>query len=318
MFQVNIDSGYKNSKGFYLDYYKTNSEWDIDNTSWHIYRDKQDAAINFKITLKRKPMYFMMSILLPICMLSILNICVFVIPVNSGEKASYAVTVFLSFAVFLTIISDTFPKNSESIPLFTTFLVMQTTVSAITTILALVLSRLESFGDAKVPGLLVKLMKMRSCRPRRSRGNRTSCRPCLSRGNKSKVHVIEPTEDAENSTDSLKNDHTVKVEWKDAVNFLDFVFFVLFSVMLIVSIITFLYFAASKGKVYNEEFNYTSNGQYEQHDNSGHGSGNDGGLDSGQDSGHGSGHDDGGNNDQTDNYYNYYYYDRDDYHNNYY
>ncbi|KAH3892845.1 hypothetical protein DPMN_016978 [Dreissena polymorpha] len=87
MFQVNLDSGYNNSKGFYLDYYETNSEWDIDNTSWHIYRDKQDSAINFKITLKRKPMYFMMAILMPICMLSILNICVFVIPVNSEKRA---------------------------------------------------------------------------------------------------------------------------------------------------------------------------------------------------------------------------------------
>ncbi|KAH3892844.1 hypothetical protein DPMN_016977 [Dreissena polymorpha] len=154
-------------------------------------------------------------------------------------------------------------------------------------------------------------MKMKSCRPR---ANRTSCRLCLSRGNKTKVHVIEPTEDAEKSTDTFKNNPTVQVEWKDAVNFLDFVFFVLFSIIFIVSIITFLYFAASKGRMYNEEFNYSSDGQYEQHQNSG----NDGGLGSGQDSGHGSGHDDGGNNDQTDNYYNFYYYDRDDYHNYFY
>ncbi|XP_052224722.1 acetylcholine receptor subunit alpha-L1-like [Dreissena polymorpha] len=53
--QVNMESGYRDSQGFDLDYYETNSEWDIVNTSWHVYRDQQDAAINFKMTLKRKP-----------------------------------------------------------------------------------------------------------------------------------------------------------------------------------------------------------------------------------------------------------------------
>ncbi|KAH3822345.1 hypothetical protein DPMN_124122 [Dreissena polymorpha] len=275
-----MESGYNDSKGFNLDYYETNSEWDIANTSWHVYQDKQDAAINFKTTLKRKPMYFMMSVLLPICMLSILNICVFMILVNSGEKASYAVTVFLSFAVFLSIASDTYPKNSDSIPLFTTFLAMQTTVSAMTTMLALVFSRLESFGDAKVPGPLVKLMKIRNCHP------------CLSRGNKTKVHVVKPMENADNSTDSLKNEPPVEVYWKDAVNFLDFVCFVLFSIMFILSTMICFYFALSKGRVFNEELEFKSMGMYEQNNESGH--------------------DDGVNNNHTDDYdwensYSYYH-----------
>ncbi|KAH3781616.1 hypothetical protein DPMN_159516 [Dreissena polymorpha] len=253
-----MESGYRDSQGFDLDYYETNSEWDIVNTSWHVYRDQQDAAINFKMTLKRKPMYFMMSVLLPICILSILNICVFMIPVNSGEKASYAVTVFLSFAVFLTIVSDNHPQNFESTPLITSFLVMQTTVSALTTMLALVFSRLESFGDANVPSPLVKLMKL------------MSCLPCLSRARKTKGNVIEPIEGSGKETDTPKKDPSVKVDWTDAVNFLDFVCFVLFSILFVMSIMICFALATSKGKVYNDEFYYKINGMYEQYDNSGH------------------------------------------------
>ncbi|KAH3717634.1 hypothetical protein DPMN_060427 [Dreissena polymorpha] len=252
-----MESGFNDSKGFNLEYYETNSEWDIVNTSWIVYRDKQDAAINFKMTLKRKPMYFMMSVLLPICMLSILNICVFMIPVHSGEKASYAVTVFLSFAVFLTIVSDTHPQNSESTPLITSFLVIQTTVSSLTTILALVFSRLESFADAKVPSPLVKLMKL------------MSCRPCLSHARKTKGNVVEPTEDSGNATDTPKKGPSVNVDWTDAVNFLDFLCFLLFSILFIMSIIVCFALATSKGRVYNVEFNYNSNGMYEQYDNNG-------------------------------------------------
>ncbi|KAH3797417.1 acetylcholine receptor subunit alpha-like [Dreissena polymorpha] len=251
--QVHMKSGFNASEGFNLEYYETNTKWGIVNTSWHVYRDKQDAAINFKMTLKRKPMYFMMSVLLPICMLSILNICVYMIPVNSGEKAGYAVTVFLSFAVFLSIVSDTNPQNSETTPLITYFLVMQTASSALTTMLALVFSRLESFGDAKVPSSLVKLM------------NLMRCRPCLSCARKTKGNVIEPIDDSENATDTPKKGPSVKIDGTDAVNFLDFMCFVLFSLLFIISIMVCYVLATSKGRVYNEEFNYKSKDMYEQY-----------------------------------------------------
>jgi hypothetical protein len=37
---------------------------------------------------------------------------VFIVPVDSGEKVSYVLTVFLSLAVLLTIVTDSLPPTS--------------------------------------------------------------------------------------------------------------------------------------------------------------------------------------------------------------
>ena len=50
--------------------------------------------------------------MLPIILSSLLVTLVFVVPVGSGEKLSYILTVLLTIAVFLTIIGDTLPAIS--------------------------------------------------------------------------------------------------------------------------------------------------------------------------------------------------------------
>ena len=69
------------------------------------------------LSLKRKPLYIVLNILWNIMLLAVLNICVFLIPVDSGEKVGFVVTMFLSMIVFLTIGSSKLPENSDRISL---------------------------------------------------------------------------------------------------------------------------------------------------------------------------------------------------------
>ena len=57
----------------------------------------------------------MLNTIVPVVMLSLLNVLVFLLPASSGEKMALAVTVLLSFTVYLSIISEVMPKTSESI-----------------------------------------------------------------------------------------------------------------------------------------------------------------------------------------------------------
>ena len=50
---------------------------------------------------------------LPICVLGILNLFVFLLPPESGERVGYSITVLLSIVVFLTITSNSLPGTSE-------------------------------------------------------------------------------------------------------------------------------------------------------------------------------------------------------------
>jgi hypothetical protein len=103
----------KGGKGIELFDFEENGEWTIIDTNADDAIESDEASVTFSMTIRRKPLYYILNIVLPVVMLSILDICVFILPAESGEKTSYAITVFLAFAVFLTIVSTALPQNSE-------------------------------------------------------------------------------------------------------------------------------------------------------------------------------------------------------------
>ncbi|XP_046378340.2 neuronal acetylcholine receptor subunit alpha-7-like [Haliotis rufescens] len=118
-----------------LDLFNANSQWDIIHTSAHRVvlqtSDMPHPFINFKMTLKRKSSLVILTTLLPVLMLALVNVMVFLIPVESGEKLSFAITVLLSFMVSLTFITGLLPQNGDTLPVFTIFIVGQFVMSSI-------------------------------------------------------------------------------------------------------------------------------------------------------------------------------------------
>ena len=140
--------------------YEGNSGWTIVSSEIVAKTEHEDSYAICSITLKRKPLYFLMNIFLPIMLLSILNMLVFVLPVESGEKASFVVTVFLSLAVFLTIVSGKLPENSETISLLNIYVFVSTLVSTLVAIVTIIHIRLHNRDHRHpVPHYLQKLTK---------------------------------------------------------------------------------------------------------------------------------------------------------------
>ncbi|CAG2243093.1 neuronal acetylcholine receptor subunit alpha-9-like [Mytilus edulis] len=72
--------------------------------------------VTFYVVLDRKPLFYMMSLIFP-CMLITAVACLgFMLPPDSGEKVSLEITVLLSLAVFLLVVSETMPPSSENFP----------------------------------------------------------------------------------------------------------------------------------------------------------------------------------------------------------
>ena len=72
--------------------------------------------VSFYTILDRKPLFYMMSLICP-CMLITAVACLgFMLPPDSDEKASLEITVLLSLAVFLMVVSETMPPSSENFP----------------------------------------------------------------------------------------------------------------------------------------------------------------------------------------------------------
>ena len=132
---------------------------------------------HFLFTLKRKPNYIILNVFLPISFLCIWNILVFLLPTESGERISYSITVMLSIAVYMTIVSSALPKSSEPVPLISYFTMICLALSALITIVAVMNIRLFYKASGDVPDLLLyiyqKLSFSSNCRCKKRKENGT-------------------------------------------------------------------------------------------------------------------------------------------------
>ncbi|XP_052236101.1 acetylcholine receptor subunit beta-type unc-29-like [Dreissena polymorpha] len=211
---------YQNSENIYLAEYTPNSMWDIYSTAASKINTNYSEIV-FEVKLKRKPGFYIINIIVPVILLSILNTFSFVLPITSGERASFSVTVFLSFAVFLTIVAASSPANSDCVSLLSVFLILMTVSSTLIVALCLVEARLAIRNTTERPighGFLAayKLANILRCR---------TCR---------RTQVVP-----------LASDNRQEVNWIDIVDSMDFLLFILFMTLNLLSAVIIFVTASS-------------------------------------------------------------------------
>ena len=221
--------------GIVLDDYEPNPQWELLNSSWTVVYGIYDVTITFTMTMKRVPSYVMFTVLLPVLLLTMLNIFVFILPCESGERVGYAVTVFLSFAVFFTLISGVLP---ESVALFTIYVIIMTAQSAVICMIAIVQVRLSCNEEQErpVPKWLVFISNLGEC----TCLTRFKRRRKIATRNTTPVKILKnPDKDVavddlgDQSTDGSE-DFEERATWKKTIAGIDYVltlFFTLVSVI---------------------------------------------------------------------------------------
>ncbi|XP_060568613.1 neuronal acetylcholine receptor subunit alpha-3-like [Ruditapes philippinarum] len=179
--------------------YEPNPKWDILETSaYHSTKLNVDVLI-YKLKLKRKPQHALLTLFLPVLLVNMLGLFVFAIP-NGGNRSGYAVTVFLAFSFYLTIVDSVMPSHSEKIPLFSIYLVVQTVQSTIITILSVLLTKAELMDkDTAVPRLLVFLVQISKVF-------------CKKNTKSNKVYTAESIETEATSTSDNKTDNNMEAK----------------------------------------------------------------------------------------------------------
>jgi hypothetical protein len=146
-------------------------------TDWHIPHKTRELVntdvtnkgnpqrLHFYLKLKRQPMCFVLNLILPICLMSILNVFVFLLPADSGERVGYAITVLLAIAVFLTISSDSLPATSNPrISTISLLLFTDVIISAIIVIIVIIGLRFYHRRDkSKVSNTARQFVKFMRC-----------------------------------------------------------------------------------------------------------------------------------------------------------
>ena len=114
---------FNNSPRADLSRYITDGEWELFEVPVErsmIYFEDTDEyypIVGYRIKIKRKPLYYLYNLILPCALLTFCGVLVFMLPPDSGEKVSMSVTMLLSSSVFLLMIAESMPVQSDTIPL---------------------------------------------------------------------------------------------------------------------------------------------------------------------------------------------------------
>nr|XP_036276502.1 acetylcholine receptor subunit delta isoform X2 [Pipistrellus kuhlii] len=106
-----------------------NGEWEIVHRPAKINMDPSAPLdspnhqdITFYLIIRRKPLFYIINILVPCVLISFMINLVFYLPADCGEKTSMAISVLLAQSVFLLLISKRLPATSVAVPLIGKFL----------------------------------------------------------------------------------------------------------------------------------------------------------------------------------------------------
>ncbi|XP_048867048.1 acetylcholine receptor subunit delta [Brienomyrus brachyistius] len=106
-----------------------NGEWEIvhkpakKNTYKNIPMDSnKHQDITFYLIIRRKPLFYIINIIIPCVLISFMASLVYYLPADSGEKMTLSISVLLAQSVFLLLISQRLPETSMAIPLFVKYL----------------------------------------------------------------------------------------------------------------------------------------------------------------------------------------------------
>ncbi|XP_053383559.1 neuronal acetylcholine receptor subunit alpha-9-like [Mercenaria mercenaria] len=132
-----------------LDLFEENGEWDLTNSRvenvTRILLGHPLPAVRFTIYLTRKYSYYLMNMLLPVIVLAVMAPFVFLLPVESGEKIGYSLTILLSLSVVMTLVSQSIPPTSTHICILSVYLLLTFIICSLETLLTVVTCRIHDF-----------------------------------------------------------------------------------------------------------------------------------------------------------------------------
>ena len=136
-----------------------NGEWSVQNVNAGNHTDAFENElydyVTFSFKLKRKWLYFLINIMGPVVLTSLLNIVCFQLPPESGEKVTLSISIFLTLAVFQNVVNSALPESSDGLPILTIYIGLQLIGSVLTITMTVIILKLHhKEGHAILPRVL--------------------------------------------------------------------------------------------------------------------------------------------------------------------
>ena len=199
-----------------------------ENTEWNVsavnITTKDFTYVNIYIKITRHPFFLMINLVAPVLILAVMNMFVFALPHESGERISFSLTMLLSFVVFISFTFEALPESSSSVCVFNIFLSIELVQSTLIALSVIMVSWLYHKTEAdKVP----KFLSFIACR--RGQTKQLLCIACQqSQTNQSVVRPVDANADSTDAIDEGKEDENT-ITWQKMATVVDKYCFILFA-----------------------------------------------------------------------------------------
>ena len=234
----------------YTPFYSDNGEWIYLKSRTQVFGRNEISVAEWFLTFKRRPQFFFFNVILPIIFLSLLNCLVYCLPVESGERISFAITVLLSFAVFMTLIGDNIPKTSAPMSLICYYLISIFSGSAMIVISTIFNLKLFYTSEkTAIPSVFRKLtdfmLKKRCCKQATVTPDANVVQVIGKQGKNVGLNNNKVKGFKEREPEVMSHDEDDEISWKDvahAVDRLSIIGFILYFTIATVGHLVFIIF----------------------------------------------------------------------------
>merc|ERR1719266_1862150 len=137
------------SYGMDLSEYYLNVEWDIldvpavRHEKFYPCCPEPYPDIYFNMVIRRKPLFYIVNLIIPCVGIFYLSILVFYLPAQSGEKTALAIAILVSQTLYFTLVIEVIPATSLTLPLLGRYLLFSMVLVAVSVCLATIVLNLH-------------------------------------------------------------------------------------------------------------------------------------------------------------------------------